>query len=242
MIEATLAQLEPRYPGLTADFMKLYRPKKVQTEDLGKTLEYALCLALDTPFDGTYRYSVEEAQKLKDRLLPVKERFAGYVHTGKHSNLYDFQSPAGGHLSVKSNKNGWKVCPQIIGQTTNKKFREAFALDASVNIKAFIQENTERLLNEYAAKTFHSPVLYYNQKAKYFGIVQQVAPIQWGTLTFSKTGDTWNESSTLKSSVNGKTKTIGEFQIHAHRDAIKFRFDFKSLLELYPESIQCERF
>lgn len=222
---------------------KMESVKKLKTEDLGKMLEYAVCLAISTPFDGVYRYSVEDAQKLKDRLLPVRDRLAGFVHTGKKSHLYDFQNEtSGGHLSVKSNKKGWKVCPQIIGQTTQKKFRQAFSLADDIPVKPFVESHLEQLLNEYASKTFHSPILYYNQKENVLGMYKQVGAFQWGELRLSRSGDAWKESSTLYATRNGKTKTIGEFQIHTYRDAVKFRFDFKNLYELYSDAITLELF
>ena len=41
---------------------------KLQTEDLGKKFEMAICLLYDIPYDGKYKYSMEEAEKLRDRL------------------------------------------------------------------------------------------------------------------------------------------------------------------------------
>lgn len=243
-VQWVLGQLESKYPGLTADFWNSIPEKKLQTEDLGKTLEYAVCIQAKTPFDGVYRYSVSQAEMLATRLRVHSDIFEGLVHTGKQSDLYDFQSDDGRHLSVKSTKKSWKICPQIIGQTTVKKFRQRFQLDETVCLKDFICSHTESLLNSYCDTTFHSPVLFYNEHAKYMAIVRKIQPIVWGDLVFShiQREKQWNESTSLLASVKGQTKTIGEFQLHNHRNCVKFRFDLKNLLLLYPESFHADVF
>jgi hypothetical protein len=49
--------------------------KKVLTEDLGKMFEMAICLYYETPSDGPYKYSLAEAQSLKNRLSNLKNVF-----------------------------------------------------------------------------------------------------------------------------------------------------------------------
>ena len=55
--------------------------KTLQTEDLGKIFEMAICLLYKTPFDGKYKYSMEEAQLLCDRINPLLDVFP---HKIKH--------------------------------------------------------------------------------------------------------------------------------------------------------------
>lgn len=226
--------------------------KKLLTEDLGKTAEYALCLLLDTPFDGEFKYSVEKATKLRNRFSALQPQLAGYIHTGRSNNLYDFQCTVHEttkNLSVKTvKKNQWKICPQRIGQTTKKKFCETFAIETVTSpvIKEFIQENLHTLLNEYSETTFHCPILFYNEKEDACMMITLKEPIPWNTLeyTFShkEQGKQWNESTTLKI-VKGSTKTtIGEFQVHNHRDGIKFRFDLKALLNHFKDNFTVESF
>ena len=45
----------------------------------------------------------------------------------------------------------------------------------------------------------------------------------------------WNESSCICIEKNGKFITLGEFQVHNHRDCIKFRWCFKVLLTEFAE-------
>ncbi len=49
--------------------------KKVLTEDLGKIFEMAICLYYDTSYDGNYKYSLEQAHSLKNRLNNLKNVF-----------------------------------------------------------------------------------------------------------------------------------------------------------------------
>lgn len=224
------------------------------TEDLGKTAEYALCLLLDTPFDGDFKYSIEKATKLSNRFASIKDQFTGYKHTGKSNNLYDFQLDIGDDiksLSVKTTKKGaWKICPQKIGQTTKKRFCQAFSIETveSSAIKEFIQENIHLLLNEYTKHTFHCPVLFYNEKDDACMTVELTAPIPWDTYTYifshTERSKAWNESTTLKV-VTGDAKkpiSIGEFQVHNHRDGIKFRFDLKALIKMFKDNFTIKSF
>jgi len=50
-------------------------------------------------------------------------------------------------------------------------------------------------------------------------------------------GKSWNESTTIK--INNKT--IGEFQIHNHRDCIKFRWAFENLLDIFKDHFDIVR-
>jgi hypothetical protein len=55
---------------LTDLFGKLsVKPKVVKTEDTGKIFEMAICLVYNIPYEGVYKYSLEAATALKQRLL-----------------------------------------------------------------------------------------------------------------------------------------------------------------------------
>jgi hypothetical protein len=217
---------------------------KLQTEDTGKILERALCYALETPFNGNFKYSEEKATSLAAKLAPLKSTLAGYKHTGDHNNLYDFMKSPEEHLSVKSvkHKSSWKICPQIIGQTTKKKFCERFAVATTStttpeqNIKTYIENNTIALLEAYVSTTFHSPVLFYCEDTQEILLISLTTPINWSShnLEFlhKKKNKPWNESTTLKIIDDTKEYSLGEFQIHNHRDGVKFRFDLKTLINV----------
>lgn len=233
-------------------------PKKLLTEDLGLTLEYAICLLNGTTFEGDFKYSKEKASGLADKLKPHLDRFSGFEHSGKKSNLYDFTHPKteerGEHyLSIKTTKNkgSWKVCPQIIGQTTLKRFCAHFKLESKADVKQadlakeFIEMNLPILLEDYTEKTFHCPVVFYNEAEGVCKWIELKSPIDWSAYTFKFSHQlkekTWNESATVYVDTDaGKPRSIGEFQVHNHRDCIKFRFDLKALLNLFPDNFHVE--
>jgi hypothetical protein len=214
--------------------------KKVLTEDLGKMFEMAICLYYDSPYDGTYKYSLAEAQSLKNRLSNLKNVFNYNIrHCASRGSKYDFECVDNPliHLSAKtSKKKTGKVCPQVLGQPSRKKFCEFFALDHSIGldqIKTFISNNIANLLQVYSAHTFDCPILYYNKHSDLLAFIVLKEEINWSAsnINFSHNirKKLWNESSSI--SINGVT--IGEFQVHKNRDCIKFRWAFENLLALF---------
>lgn len=219
-------------------------PKKVLTEDLGKIFEMGICLLYDTVYDGTYKYSLEEAEIIKERIHNLKEVFPYNIkHIAKNGSKYDFVSVEDDaiHLSAKTTKKDGKVCPQVIGQPSKKKFCEFFKLDALTDleqIKQYIQDNVAALLNTYCLTTFDCPIIYYNKHTNVLLFVKLKEQINWTnhSITFSHIvkNKKWNESSSIV--INNVT--IGEFQIHTHRDCIKFRWAFEKLLVLFNDMFQ----
>lgn len=49
---------------------------------------------------------------------------------------------------------------------------------------------------------------------------------------FTKSLENWNESNTVKYINNGKSISIGEFQVHKNRNCFKFRFNIKNILKI----------
>jgi len=100
------------------------QPKKILTEDLGKIFEMAICLLYEIEYDGKYKYSLEEAVSIKDKLYKLKNVFPFKIkHIAKNGNKYDFVSIDDDkiNLSAKTSKKDAKVCPQVIGQPSKKK-------------------------------------------------------------------------------------------------------------------------
>jgi hypothetical protein len=220
--------------------------EKLLTEDLGKIFEMAICLTYNTPFIGPYKYSMEEAMYIKENLLHKLPTIFPYKlkHIASKGNKYDFGSDDGQiYLSAKTTKKDGKVCPQVIGQPTKKKFCEFFniELDYSLEqIKQYIQTNPLSLLNEYLLNTFDCPVLYYNKRKKMILLIKLKEKINWINyeIFFSHTlkNKVWNESSTIQITMNGRKVSIGEFQVHNNRDCIKFRWCFEKLLNLFKDN------
>ena len=225
--------------------------KKVLTEDLGKIFEMAICLLYDTKYGGNYKYSMEEANKIKDKLHKLKSVFPFKIeHIAKNGNKYDFVTTDGDKIFLsakttkKSEKNknkDSKVCPQVIGQPSKKKFCEFFGIDLNCNleqIKNYIQTNVKSLLETYELNTFDCPIVYYNEQKNMILFIKLKKKINWKNydILFSHIDKKkeWNESSTIK--IN--ETTIGEFQIHNHRDCIKFRWLFEKLLSLFKDNFE----
>ena len=147
-------------------------PKKIVTEDLGLIFEMAICLLYGIKYNGTFKYSLAAAHKLKDRLGKLKDIFPYELnHTAAKGYQYDFTGlvDTSIKLSAKSTKEDGKICPQVIGQPTKKKFLDRFELDSSMNneqIKKYIEENVNTMLTKYDECTFDCPIIYYNEKKK----------------------------------------------------------------------------
>jgi hypothetical protein len=218
--------------------------RKVITEDLGKIAEKALCDIIGTPYNMKFKYPQERVDKLAPRFAPLKAELAGFKHTGSTDDLHDFTSSDNTrYLSVKTTKKGWKICPQEVGQPARSTFcpKFALALDATNDIiKNHILTNYIKMMPIYLNCTFHCDLLFFCEKTNICQMITMKTPPDWTNcqLTFShiEKSKPWNESTTLYGTKDGKKNTIGEFQIHNHRDCIKFRFDLKGLLDCFPES------
>ena len=96
------------------------------------------------------------------------------------------------------------------------------------------------MLYQYIDNTFHSPVIYYNKHKDLLIFVTLKEEIKWNEkyISFSHNNNykKWNESTTIiVDNIN-----IGEFQVHNHRDCIKFRWNFEKLLSLFKDNFQIE--
>lgn len=174
--------MEETHPPLIIE-----KKKPVVTEDLGKIFEMTICQLYDTEYDGKFKYSMEKAATLKDseqmqkfkRLFPHKLK-----HTAKGGNKYDFccSDDSGVKLSAKTTKKDGKVCPQVIGQPSRKKFCEFFKLSPDTDneqIKQYILDNTAKMLEIYFDNTFDCPIIYYNEHKKKMLFVQMKECIDW---------------------------------------------------------------
>jgi hypothetical protein len=216
---------------------------RVQTEDLGLILEKAICISQNIEYVGEFKYSLEKANTLALRLGKLQEFITEpLTHTAQGQGKYDFTGKTI-RLSAKSNKTHHKVAPQTVGQPTKKRFCELFGLAPELAepmpIKGYILNNIRDMLPIYFENTFDCSVLYYHEKENTLKFIKAINPIDWSNknITFSQnTVESWNEGSTLYIEIEpGITKTIGEFQLHNHRNGVKFRWDIRNLLHAFPE-------
>jgi len=233
--------------------------RKNHNECLGRTVEYFISKMY---FDNE---SEEDINKIfKPELIDLKliqkdmelfeklKTFYPYLqYIGNNDNKYDFKyndindGEKTKYVSVKSNFNGKKVCPQVIGQTTFKKYKSYFKIDENytkAELKVYIMEHIDEILKTYLKYTFHCDIIYYfkERKKNYLQIVKydesrlNNVEFEKGFVSFShiKNKKDWNESSTVYYTLNDKTISIGEFQVHNNRDNIKFRWNFDKIVEL----------
>jgi hypothetical protein len=207
-----------------------------QNDRFGRIAEKALCLALNTDFVGKFpEQMLPEAEALAVRFAAFRPHLPGeYTHTAARGARYDYTSPSG-YLSLKTTLKDYKVCPQVIGQTTKKNWSIHFGLPGDSNpdvIKRYIEADLPHILSEYFKYTFESPVVHYNKKNGQGMLIAALTPIDWTNedFTLTRSGEAWTESTTLKIG----NITVGEFQIHNHRNNVKFRWDLKKLLAAFP--------
>ena len=230
--------------GLIIDLYPKNIKPKVVTEDLGKIFEMAICLLYNTPYNGKYKYSLSDAENLSNKISNLKNFIPNnLIHTAKNGSRYDFTltDTSGEYLSAKTTKKGDKVCPQVIGQPSKKKFCSHFGLDNSLtttDIKIYIQNNVSTMLDKYFEYTFDCPIIYYNEHQNICLLIKKREDIIWKdySIEFSHvTKDKeWNESTTIST----KGITLGEFQVHNHRDNIKFRWNLLNVLKIFESNFE----
>lgn len=230
-------------------------PASFKTEDTGKMFEYATCLALGTPFQGPYKYSVEEAEGLAPRIGALLSRaFAErppFTHTAGKCGRYDFTASVEGasplHLSTKTTKRGvGMIAPQVIGQAQPAKFCEVLGIpysssEGNVELKRYIQENITALLPALAHFAFDCPTLFYNKGSGRLCHVTVREPIPWREMTFSwsRPWDSWSNSSSLLLTLPGASAPVRlmEFQFHTTRSNMAIRWCYETFLSVFKPSL-----
>jgi hypothetical protein len=235
--------------------------RKNHNECLGRTTEYFIS-KLYSQNENKENENIFFKSELIDLTLiekdielfeKIKKHYPYLEYIGNHDHKYDFKyvdQEIIKYISLKTNFNGYKVCPQMIGQTTLKKYRVYFQLDETydiMKIKSYIIDHISELLKEYIQNTFHCDILYYvkskkgKDKKSILKIIQY-NPLKLDQIVFDQEkiyfshiikNKVWNESTTVYYTMDEKRYSIGEFQIHNHRDNIKFRWFFNTLFDLF---------
>jgi len=244
LIEDASGKLIDLFPNSKSNTIKAIKPKVV-TEDLGKIFEMAICLLYNTPYNGKYKYSLSAAENLSNKISNIKKLLPNtLIHTAKNGSRYDFtltDTDQVEYVSAKTTKKGDKVCPQVIGQPSKKKFCSYFELDNSISIsdiKLYIEENVHKMLEKYFEYTFDCPIIYYNQQQDLCLFIKKREDIEWSKhkIEFSHIikGKEWNEST----SITSQGSTLGEFQVHNHRDNIKFRWNLLNVIKMFENNFE----
>ena len=228
--------------------------KLKNNEIFGMIIEKSLCelyeLENDINYERTNETIMNEIKpKIKKYLDDSKIILIKYI--GKNANKDDFLLDNGKTIQVKSNYNSCdKVCPPKIGQCTKetfllniaKKINGNIVLTNDNDIKNFMFENIKKILYIYIDAYYTSDYILYIKKPKnkdYFITLYNKKIIDEKILenckfVFTKTPEYWKESSSLGIEYNNKKYSVGEFQIHNHRNNVKFRFyrnNFHNLME-----------
>lgn len=217
----------------------------VLTEDTGKIFEMAICLTYGIPYDGPFRYRMEDAEQLSQKLTRLTQLFPTPNHSARRGARYDFtgiDDPTQ-HLSAKSSKKGVaKVAAQVVGQSQPKKFCESLNIEYTTipALKQYIQTEPTRVLDMITHYTFDCPNVYYNKERDIIQYIRLTTPIEWKNYDFKWTCDwnKWKNSSTLKIVVRGKEFSLVEFQFHTkNRTNMAVRWFYDNFLMIFKDNL-----
>lgn len=211
-------------------------------EQTGMWTEKILCDILKISFNSKRdyinitNYPLKLSKDVGLTIIPILNKLQINKHVGNTNESFDFLTITGDHVSLKTNTNGFKVCPQTIGQTTLLKLNQYFGTEFNKEqFKEYIMTYTFNVLNQYLKCTFICKHLinikYDTGKIYYFNKV--TLPVLHNTeFEFTNTLLNWNESNTIKIKINDQFVSLAEFQIHNNRNCIKCRFNFDTIIKL----------
>ncbi len=232
---------------------KKSKKTKVVNYMIGSTVEYIISKVYHeyNDFDSLFNkksINIEFVETHFQLFEKLKDYYNSLIYIGNNNHKYDFKyinKEKEEYVSVKSNFTGKKVCPQIIGQTTLNKYKSYFDLNNILNIenvKSYIIEHIDIILQKYLLNTFHCDIIYFNinkekvnlQIIKYNEALLNHFIFKKEDIYFShiQNNKDWIESTTVYYIFNKIMVPIGEFQIHNNRDTIKFRWHFDKILKI----------
>lgn len=217
-----------------------YGEISIKTEDTGKIFEMAICMFYDIEYSGNFKYSLDEASKVRDMLKPLKELFPICRHTANRNGRYDFTAIEDSdlHLSAKTTKGNGKIAPPIVGQCQPEKFCEILGIEYTNrdNLKRYIQNNIVKIIPIIYEYTLDCATIYYNKKTDKIKYIIADKNIEWDKYKYNWTRESneWNNSSTVKIEINNKKYSLLEFQFHSKsRTNMVIRWDFENLLNIF---------
>lgn len=234
-----------------AKSIKLIENKQMNNETIGQTAEYAMCAHFGI------KTSISESRISKqicDKILPQLKLFdlPDVTESIGHKNTsVDFKCLDGKTLSVKTLKrDDGKICPQVIGQPTLKRWDLHWSLDyngeLSKNYERFvwIKTNIHRFLNEMLKYTYCCDYLILirdcNREPK-LEYLKKIAPPYFDkqviTYTQEEYIEKYNEKkgkySEFSTTLKMGEQSVGEIQFHkSSRKQVKFRFYRSFLVKL----------
>lgn len=228
--------------------------------DLGITLQKLICekyqlivpLKASEQFNANYNPNyTNELTKLIQKLFaevnltPIEcLTYTPSPNKGERLSPHNFILSNGKTLSIRTNKNGDKVAPRVVGQCGIPAFNYHFSelsgryIEDKQEIKEIVYEQIHKMLPLFIDYMFISDYTVWVRegidssyeytiydKSKFVDIA-----LDRNNFTFTRNLDTWTESTTLKY----KSKSLAEIQIHTNR-TFKFRFMMATLTSLLKE-------
>lgn len=232
----------------------------MNSADLGITLQSLICKKYNIlPHkDAIEQFRSNYNEEYEEKLKPLVEKifneigdepvecltYSPSAKAKEHYSPHNFVLSCGKTLSVRTNKNGDKIAPRVVGQAGIKTFNQHFdflylkPIEEKEEIKKIVYYHIHQMLPVFVDYLFvsdytiwiktnsngdYEEVLF--DKSKYIDI-----DFELENFTFTKPLNEWNESITLKY----KGNSLAEIQIHKNR-SFKFRFIMKTLLLLIKE-------
>jgi hypothetical protein len=230
---------------------------KYGTEQVGISAEIAVADLTGVEIEESYRRRgrPELVKHISPALVETVKRIPKpTVHIAADQNPIDFMLEGNKTLSVKSNmRSAGKIAPQKIGQPTASTFWDLLPhlapegsspgnlpyAESAKLFKNVALSKTAELLTAYWENLFDCDYLIYVcdvftessqlTKSPTVRLYEKTHSPVWETskITFTQDLAHWNESCTVK--YNGVS--IGEFQVHNHRNCFKFRFNISGLIQ-----------
>lgn len=232
--------------------LKFIQTLNQTTETFGITAEKTICDLFELKYDDNLKKRYDP--KIEQEITPVvqdafKHLPKPILYTGTQRGErggqskcpHDFVLEGKKRLSVKTNV-GKMVCPPEVGQPGNITCLKYFghlcdSYDVNeISFKKMVLKKVDKMMPIYIKFLFDSDYILWIRK-KHDKYDYRIFPrkllheFSWKKSSFSFTKSTvqdWYDSNTLKY----KGISIGEFQVHHHRNCFKFRFNMENLMKL----------
>tara|TARA_B110001450_G_C17634781_1_gene486723 strand:+ start:61 stop:963 length:903 start_codon:yes stop_codon:yes gene_type:complete len=211
--------------------------RKLQTEDTGHTFEYAICQYYDILYKQEFKYDIQRAKKIANKLKKSTIQLKGLtgtdiIHSADRHAKYDFTSSSGTvkiHAKTVKRYAAQMVAPEDIGQPCVSKFIQYFKLPITYNrnqIKSWIIDNPVTFIIEEYKNLFDAPICYFieDKYECYWITAIKKLNIDKKDISFSQTVSEWNNNNTIYY----KGISIATVQFHAARGNMAIRFNFKT--------------
>lgn len=223
----------------------------MNNETIGQTAEYAVCKYFDIkPKIDKSRINENICDNIINQCkqfdFPIIKESIGYKN-----NSIDYLCEDGKTLSLKSLKrDDGKICPQVIGQPTLRKWDAYWSLDYNGELNRnyerfeWIKQNIHKFLNEMLKYTYCCDYLILIRncnKSPKIEYLKKIEPTYFDEQVIQYTQSEYIEKYNIKKGKFSEFSTtlkmdnisIGEIQFHkSSRKQVKFRFYRSFLIQL----------